>query len=174
MLRIKKGADEDNGTRKNRARELQRIGRGSLLAWRRAAGVSGATVALDGLLLALLLFFHLRGSEFQDGFAHFLAGLELDDGAGRDGNIRLGSVWVPADAGLPNFYFEDAEVSEFDFLAFGDGVGYVIKRLLNDVEHVLLYKAGLLTNPHYQVTLCHKVDKFVVELTGMTEPVLRL
>ena len=58
-----------------------------------------------------------RRRQFQDCFAHFLAGLELDDGALGNLHVPFRMVGVAADAGFADFDFKDAKVAQFNGLS---------------------------------------------------------
>ena len=102
----------------------------------------------------------LLGVEKEDAFAHFLAGLELDDGAFWNRNFLLGGVRVAADAFLAAENFEDTEIAEFDAVAgcefFGDG----IESELDDVHDVILSHLGLTSDAINQFPFSHCHDVF--------------
>ena len=97
----------------------------------------------------------LAGSELEDFGAHFLAGLEFNDGALGNGNVGGGCIWVAPDACATDFDFKDAKVAQFHLVALGNGLRDVIKGFLNNIQNLLLHKAGFGADPDYQVTLCH-------------------
>jgi len=103
----------------------------------------------------------LAGSELEDFGAHFLAGLEFNDGALGDGDVGGGGIRVAPDACAADFDFEDAEIAQFDLVALGDSLRDVIKGFLNNIQNLLLYKARFGTDPDYQVTLCHSIQGWV-------------
>ena len=89
--------------------------------------------------------------ELHDFRFHFLAGLELDDGAGGNGDVVLGAIRVATDARLAEFYLEDAEVAQLDGLSVREAFGEMIQRALDDVEHILLHHAGLVADADNQI-----------------------
>ena len=125
--------------------------------WRRSLGRPllgpGRAISFGGGLA--LGFRNLLRSQFEHGFSHFLAGLEFNDSAGGDWHIRGGSIRIAAHSGFSNFHFENPEIPQFHFLSPCHGIGYVVQRLLDDGQHILLNEPGLLADSHYQVTLCH-------------------
>lgn len=105
----------------------------------------------------LVLRLDLLRRQFQDRFAHFFTRLELYNRSGRNRHIRRGSVGIASHAGFAHFNFEHAEIAQLDLLTAGDSFRNVIQCFLDDCQHILLHQPGLLTYPHYQVTLSHKV-----------------
>ena len=98
---------------------------------------------------------NLARSELEDFGAHFLAGLEFNDGALGDGDIGGGGIRVAPDACAADFDLEDTEIAQFDLVALGDSLRDVIKGFLNNIQNLLLYKARFGADPDNQVTLCH-------------------
>jgi len=87
--------------------------------------------------------------------AHFLAGLELDDRAGRDGHIPGRGVGVPPNPRLANLHLEDPEVAQLDGFAPGERVGDVVQGFLNHGQHLLLDEAGFLADAEDEVAFGH-------------------
>ena len=125
-------------------------GRGSL--GRTVLRLRGAIASLGSLPFR---FRNLLWGEFEHGFSHFLAGLELDDCSRGNGDVSSGSVRIATDPCFANLYFENPEIAEFHFLSLRHSIGDVVQGLLHDREHILLNEPSFLADSHYQVTLCH-------------------
>lgn len=113
------------------------------------------TVPIASLGSLAFRFRDLLWGELEHGFAHFLAGLKLDDCSWGNGDVSGRSIRITADPCFPNLYFENSEIPEFNFLSLRDSIGNVVERFLHDREHILLNEPGFLADSHYQVTLCH-------------------
>ena len=88
------------------------------------------------------------GGEFGDFLAHHLSGLELDGGALGDDEAAAGLVGVAAHAGFGEADFEDAEVTQFDGVALGEGVGDMVEGALDDIEYLMLNQIGFAADAH--------------------------
>jgi hypothetical protein len=77
----------------------------------------------------------------------FLAGLELDDRALRDHDVRLRTVRVATDAALADLDLEDAEVTELDVTTsqqgFADGIQGHLDRVADMLLGVTLVRENL-------------------------------
>jgi len=92
-----------------------------------------------------------RLRKLHDFRFHFLAGLELDDGARRNRHVVFRAIGIATNARLAEFYLEDTEVAELDGLTMREAFSEMIERALNDVEHVLLHHAGLVADANDQI-----------------------
>jgi hypothetical protein len=92
-----------------------------------------------------------RLGKLHDLRFHFLAGLELDDSAGRNGHIVLGAIRIAADARLAELDLEDTKITKLDGLPIGETFGQMIQRALDDVQHVLLNHSGLVADAYDKV-----------------------
>lgn len=93
---------------------------------------SVARSALLGLALAD------EGEGGGDFFLHLLAGLEFDDGAGRDRHIFAGILGVTADLGFGFLDLEGTKVTHDDGVSVGKRVSDRVECLLDDIEDLLL------------------------------------
>jgi hypothetical protein len=94
------------------------------------------------------------GCKLADFEAHFSAGLESDHGAFRDGHFGSRRTRIAADPRFAHPDFEYPEVAQFHFFPLARAFDNVVKRPLDDIEHMLLYQVGILANAKYQVALC--------------------
>jgi len=114
----------------------------------------------------LVFFLFLRKDRFRGKFqhlgAHFFAGLELDDGPLGDRDIGRRCIWIASDPSLPDFDFEDSEISKFNRISFRERFGDIIEGLLNDVQDLLLRDVRVGADADNQVALCkcHRVMGF--------------
>ena len=116
---------------------------------------SGSVIFFVVLVFLSGMFLNVLGREFQDRLPHFFAGLEFDDRALRNGNVRAGVVWISAHARFADLDFEDTEVSQFDLSALGHRFGDVVESLLHDIQHLLLDQIGFVADADDKVSFGH-------------------
>ena len=89
---------------------------------------------------------HGLRAEFADPKAHLSAGLELDHGTLRNRHLDSWCAWIAPGPRFAHPDFEYPKVAQFHFLPVGQGLYYLIKCPLDDIEHLLLYLSRLLAN----------------------------
>ena len=92
--------------------------------------------------------------DLQNFRTHFLARLELHHRPLRNGNVGFGRIRISADARFADLDFKNAEVSEFDLVAFRQCFSDIIQRFLDDIQYLLLYEARLVADAGHQISLC--------------------
>ena len=101
------------------------------------------------------------GSEFANPETHLSARLEFDHGPLRNRYLDSRRARIAPGPRLAHPDFEYPKVAQFHFLPIGQGLYYVIKRPLDDVEHMLLYLSGLFadakTKPRFVSVIGYEV-----------------
>lgn len=106
----------------------------------------GLGLGLFGLV-CVFEFFRAEEGALAHGFARF----EFDGCSCGNDDVFFGFIGVSADAGFGEADFKDSEVSEFDVLAVGEGVGDIVESFLDYGEDILLDDAGFVADAHYEV-----------------------
>jgi len=101
---------------------------------------------------ALGPFLELR-REISHALAHHFAGFEFHRGPRRNGKCAAGQVRVATDPRLREAHFEHAKITELDGVSFGECIGDMIERSLDDIEHLRLDKPSLVGDLDNQITL---------------------
>ena len=94
------------------------------------------------------------GRAFANPEPHFPASLEFDDGALGNRHFSSGCARVAPYPRLAHPDLEYAKVAQFHLLPVGQGLADVIKRSLDDIEHLLLYESRIFTDTENQAALC--------------------
>src|SRR5690606_22209017 len=93
------------------------------------------------------------GQDLGDSLLQFLARLELDDRAGRNGHRRLRLVGIAPDLRLGLGDLKGAEVAEHDVVVGGETGGHFLNEGLHDVEYFLLSQSRLVADAHDEISL---------------------
>jgi hypothetical protein len=94
------------------------------------------------------------GRKLADFEAHLSPSLELDHTAFRDRHLGSRCARIAPGPRFAHPDFEDAEVAQLNLFPFRQGLRNMIKRPLDDVEHLLLNHIGILADAKYQIALC--------------------
>src|SRR5512135_1137098 len=81
------------------------------------------------------------GLDLDDLSAHLFARLELHHRSLGDWHVGFRRIRISSDAGSTNLHFEHTEVTQFNFITFGQCLSDVVEGLLHYIQNLLLYEA---------------------------------